>query len=186
MFSILTTLFFVTLRYKYMTIMKKAFQKFTVSRMVEEKIATAEIHLVTAGCWYFFNAQHLYLQISNIERSYFDFICEKMYYNNLILLNPKLREAYIVHYNNLTSSKKKAPSTRSLQRYEAILKKLKLIIRPNKSGAFVYVNPKYAFKGKLSDRLNLMNRLAKMAYNLNDERILAAIIDRPIESILPK
>ncbi len=154
--------------------------------MVGEEIVTAEIHLVTAGCWYFFNAQHLYLQISNIERSYFDFICEKMEYNNRIELNPKLREAYIDHFNNLKSSFQKAPSLRTLQRYETTLKELKMIISPNKSGAFVYVNPKYAFKGTLSNRLNLMKRLAKMAFDLNDTRILAAIIDKPITSILPK
>ena len=183
MFTILTRLFFVTLRYKHTTIMKQAFQKFTVSRKIGEEIATAEIHLVTAGCLYFFNAQHLYLKISNIERSYFDFMCEKMDYNNRIELNPKLRKDYIDHFNKLTSSKK-APSGRTLQRYETALKELNLIINPKKSGALVYVNPKYAFKGKLSDRLNLMNRLAKLA--INDERILAAIIDRPIGTILPK
>lgn len=151
--------------------------------MAGENLTTAEIFLVTAGCCYFFNAQHLYLQLSKIERSYFDFICEKMNYNNLILLNPKLREAYIDHYNKLTSSKK-APSLRTLQKYETKLIELKLFINPIKSGASVYVNPKYAFNGKLSDRLNLIKRLAKMA--LKDERILAAIIDRPIESFLPK
>jgi len=182
-FSILATLLFVTLRYKNMTIMKKAFQKFTVSRMVGEEIATAEIHLVTDGCFYFFNAQHLYLQISNIERSYFDFICENMDYNNRILLNPKLREEYIDHYNKLTSSKK-ALSTRSFQRYEDTFKKLNLIINPSKSGAFVYVNPKYAFKGKLSARPTLMNRLADMAFK--GEIDLSTIIDQPVESIQPK
>jgi len=163
--------------------MKKDFQVFTVYRKVGDKTATAEIHLVTAGCCYYFNAQHLYLQIKNIERSYFDFICEKMEYNNRILLTPKLREEYIYHYNKVTSSQN-APSVRTLQRYEITLRKLKLIIKPIKSGPLAYVNPKYAFKGKLSERLNVMNRLAKLA--LNDERILAAIIDRPVESILPK
>jgi hypothetical protein len=166
-----------------MTIMKKDFQVFTVSRMVGDKTAIAEIHLVTAGCCYFFNAQHLYLQISNIKRSYFDFICEKMDHNNRILLNPKLREEYIYHYNKVTSSQN-APSMRTLQRYEITLRKLKLIIKPIKSGAFVYVNPKYAFKGKLSARPTLMNRLADMAFK--GEIDLSTITDRPIESILPK
>ena len=162
--------------------MKKAFQKFTISRIVGKEIVTAEVHLVTAGCWYFFNAQHLYLQLSTIERSYLEFICEKMDYNNRISLSPKLREEYIDHYNNFSSSKKTL-SIRSFQRYEKTLIELKLIISPKKSGSFAYVNPKYAFKGNLSERLKLIQSLAKLA--INDEKIFTAIIDKPIASILP-
>jgi hypothetical protein len=110
-------------------------------------------------------------------------MCEKMDYNNRIELNPKLRKDYIDHFNKLTSSKK-APSGRTLQRYETALKELNLIINPKKSGALVYVNPKYAFKGKLSARPTLMNRLADMAFK--GEIDLSTIIDQPVESIQPK
>jgi len=157
-------------------------QSFTVSRTVDGKIATAEIHLVANGCFYFFNAQHLYLKISSIERSYFDFMCEKMDYQNRVEINGKLRNGYIKHYNKVTSSKK-APSERTLQRYEDKLKSLNLIISINEPGALCFINPKYVFRGTLTARWNLMNKLADMAFRGAID--LSAIIDRPVDSIKP-
>lgn len=158
-------------------------QKFTVSKMVDNKLVTEEISLVTNGCFYFFNAQHLYLELSPNERSYFDFMCEKMDYENRILLNCRFRRNFIKHFNSITSSKD-APSEHDLKLFEIKLKSLKLVIQVVNLTAVHMVNPKYVFAGNLTQRKKLLEKLAEMA--LNGDIDLTTIIDRSIDKIKPK
>ena len=92
--------------------MEKLKQVYTLPIVDGTSIRKEEIPLVTDGCYYFFNGQHLYLKINNVERCYFDYLCENMDYKNRIHLESWLRKKFIVHFNRLTSSKK-APSTQA-------------------------------------------------------------------------
>lgn len=154
--------------------------KFTVRIDTDQQIVTREILVETNGCYYFFNAQHLYLQLSSIERSYFDFMCEKMDYRNRILLNRKFREEFKKLYNNITSTKD-APVERTLQRYEKKLIKLKLVIKIKGKGFIHYINPKYATKETFTGRKKIFQNLSDMAFA--GEIDLSTIIDLPIDKI---
>lgn len=156
--------------------------KFTVRRNIDQQIVRREIKVETNGCYYFFNAQHLYLQLSSLEHSYFDFMCEKMDYGNQILLNSKFREVFKEHYNKITSTTD-APIERTLQRYEKKLIMLKLVISVKGKGFIHYVNPKYATKVTPTDRKKIFLNLEEMAFA--GEINLSTIIDLPIDKIKP-
>ena len=157
-------------------------QKIIISKNVDQQIVTEEIYLVTKACSYFFNAQHIYLKLSSIERSYFDYMCESMDYENRILLNPIFRKKYTIHYNKITSSKN-APSEHTLRRYESKLISTNLVIKVKKNAGVHYVNPKYVINGTISQRKKILLKLADKA--LSNEIDLSTIIDRPVDKIQP-
>jgi len=157
-------------------------QKITVFRNVDQQIVTEEILLVTKGCFYFFNAQHIFLRLSSFERSYFDFMCENMDYENRIFLDLNFRKRYIKHFNKITSSKD-ALSEETLHDFEDKLKTNKLIISVRKQRGVHYVNPKYATKENITQRKKILQKLADMA--LSNEIDLSTIIDRPVDKIKP-
>jgi hypothetical protein len=173
-------MYFVSLGYVNTTNMKS--QKIIVYRKVGQQLASAEIYFETNGYFHFFNAQHLYFKLSNYERAYFDYMCEKMDFSNRVNLNAEFRKKFEDHINRITSSNK-APSERTLQRYEVKLLFLKLLISNKKMAAAVFVNPKYVMNGTLSERKKLLEKLADMA--LEGDIDLSTIIDRPIDSIQP-
>lgn len=155
-------------------------QVINVSRRVGDEIVTVAVPFVSDGYFYFFNAQHIFLKLSAVERSYFDYISETMNLSNRIILNLKLRKKYILHYNRITSSQD-SPSARTLQGFEKKLKSLKLIIAVRGQGALHYVNAKYVSKGTLSQRRKVLLQLADLAFAGDIDP--TAIIDRPIDEI---
>jgi hypothetical protein len=157
--------------------------KFIVSHIIDQEVVKKEISVVTEGCYYYFNAQHIYLQLSTIERSYFDFISEKMDYEHRISLNAIFRKEYIIHYNKITSSKD-APTEATLHTYEKKLIALHLIISINGQRVIHYVNPKYVTKGTATQRKKKLQELSDMASK--GEIDLSTIINRLIVDNQPK
>ena len=137
-------------------------REFTVSKVVDQKTVTEVVSVVTEGCYYFFNAQHLYFQLTAIERSYFDFMCEKMDYEYRIGISNVFRKEYIEHYYKITSLSN-APSETDLRTFEKKLIALKLVINLKGQSIQHIVNPKYVMKGKLTQRKNKLQELSDMA-----------------------
>lgn len=137
---------------------------------------------VNEGCTYFFNAQHKYAQLKGYERAYFDYICEHMNARNLINLRPALREEFLAFYERVTNVKS-IRSKRSLQQAEVKFKELHLVFLDPVHKKLHYVNPKHVYKGTLTERSKLLNRLA--ALTSSDPNIFKAIADVPFDSVVP-
>ncbi len=157
-------------------------QKVKISRMINNQLVTDEISLVSEGCFYYFNAQHLFVKLSPKERSYFDFMCEKMDYDQRILLDNKFRKRFIRHISNITSSND-APSMDTLRTNEKHMVDLKLVISVKNQGALHYVNPKYVCNGSPSKRKKVIQKLAELA--LKGTIDLSTILDRPVDVMQP-
>lgn len=145
------------------------------------KVIKREISFVNEGCVYFFNAQHIFLKLTTIERCYFDFLAEQMDYENRIDLGVLTRKRFISFYNIITSTKD-APLPYRLRLFEKKFKELKLLIELQGKGHLHYVNPKYVFKGKLPERKKILQHLTELGIqgNLN----LLALLDRPLSEIM--
>ena len=141
-------------------------------------LSTKEVNQVTEGCTYFFNSQHIFLKLTTKERSYFDFICENMDWNNRIVLDKGIRTKYIKFYNKITSSKT-CSSIRTLQRYENNLIECGLVMKYGNS--ICIVNPRYVYKGNLTSRNKLIKELLGLAQS--NKIKLQPLLNFPKESI---
>lgn len=108
------------------------------------------------GCRYYFNAQHLYLELSAKERCLFDYCCEHMLQeNNNILLDNHFKQGFIDFVKGITSNKvviKMDFVTKAVSK----LKELGLITDVHDTRGFYMVNPKYAYKGAEKNRKELL------------------------------
>ena len=86
------------------------------------------IKFVKSSCRYYFNAQHLFLELSASARTFFDYLCERMNStNNFIHIDAKEREKFKIHIENITKGSE-SPSKSSIASYINKLSKLGLII----------------------------------------------------------
>ncbi len=121
------------------------------------------------SCNYYFNAQHIYLELSNKERCFFDFLCEKMDDSNRVLIDASLKLSYKEFIKLITSDKIKI-SIRSLDRFTIKINDSKLILKVANTKLY-YVNPKYASRlsnlkrAKLIKKLLLGNKLTEEEKN---------------------
>ena len=109
------------------------------------------------GCMYYFNAQHIYLNLNNKERCFFDFLCEKMDDTNGVTIDSNLKSSFIEFIEEITSNKKSI-GIETVREYAKKLNKLKLILKVANSN-FYYVNPKYVFKESIDKRKKLLKKL---------------------------
>jgi len=137
---------------------------------------------VNEGCTYFFNAQHKYAQLKGYERAYFDYICEHMNARNQIKLRPDLRGEFLAFYEKVTNVKS-IRSKRSLQQAEVKFKELHLVFLDPVDKKLYYVNPKHVYKGTLTERSKLLNRLATLTFS--NPNVFKAIADVPFDSVVP-
>jgi len=148
----------------------------------ENQIVNIEVKYVNEGCTHFFNTQHLYLQLSPLERCYFEFLCERMDPFNRIDIVPTHRKEFVSHFKKLTDQK--PPDSRSITSIEKKLRDLKLLLKVKGQGSLHFVNPKYVFKGNQTKRKKAILKIADHA--MMDEIEIASIIDRPLNRILPQ
>lgn len=145
-----------------------------------DQIIDIQSNYVNEGCMHFFNAQHLYLKLTTIERCYFDYICERMDYYNRIDISPVLRSSFFDHFQKLTDER--PPSIKSLTDCEKKLRELKLLLKIKNNGKLHFVNPKYVTKGKEAHRKKALILIAE--YSLNGEAEINSIIDRPLANMI--
>ena len=118
------------------------------------------IKFVKSSCRYYFNAQHLFLELSSSARSFFDYLCERMIStNNFIHIDAKEREDFKIHIENITNGSE-SPSKSSIASYINKLSKLGLIILCGSTKSCFYcINPKYIFKGTENQRIAILKEL---------------------------
>lgn len=119
-----------------------------------------KLKFVNSGVTLFFNAQHLLIQLHPHERSFYDYLCEKMKQSdNSVKLDTTLKEDFIQNISKITSNKSN-PSLKSVTKYQKRLVSLGLLIlQGNKLSDLYYVNPKYVFKGTQNQRTTSLTNL---------------------------
>lgn len=153
------------------------YQYFVAKRNINQQVVSEKIPLITNGCLYFFNARHIYLKLTNIERIYFDYMCENMDYDNRVLLDKNFRLAFNDHVRDISSTKN-VYNQKNLRNYEKNLSANKLIIKVIDKPKLYYVNPKYVAKSR-DQRRKVLDRLSDLG--LTEEIDLRAIINKPID-----
>jgi len=143
--------------------------------LVEHKIA-----FVNEGCINFFNAQHKLIQLKQVERAYFDFMCEKMNVRNKIALNPDFRKKFLLFCKDILKLEK-VQSERTLLSTETKMRNLSLIFKDPSNKQLHYVNPKHVFKGTITQRGKLLKDLGKIAFS--NEFVAKAITNVALDTI---
>jgi hypothetical protein len=118
------------------------------------------IKFVKSSCRYYFNAQHLFLELSASARAFFDYLCERMNStNNYIYIDAKERGKFKMHIEKITNGTQ-SPSTSSIASYINKLSELGLIILcGSPRSCFYCINPKYVFKGTENQRIAILKDL---------------------------
>ena len=137
------------------------------------------LHYKNVGCKYYFCSQHIMYGLNNKERSFFDFLCEKMQErDNSILIDRKLKDDYL---NFITTILPQAPRS-SISILDKAIKKFvekKLIFLLGKSKGYYTVNPKYVFKGSESSRKIFVSTLIESRRNTGLE--IDFLLNLPVE-----
>jgi hypothetical protein len=129
-----------------------------------ERLVRKSISFVTEGYTCFFNAQHLFLQLDNIERCFFDHLCEIMDGdNNRVYIVKEVKEAFAMLVKEISNGSVLV-SVQSLPNVVKKLKSLGLIIAADTGRAYYVVNPKYVFKGTVTKRKWLLKNLIEQRF----------------------
>jgi hypothetical protein len=147
----------------------------------EGSLVNRKVRVVNEGCYLFFNAQHLLIQLGREARAFFDYLCERMRTDtNSILINKALKRDFIEHIGRLTGGSVQ-PSPNSLNRYVSVLKSLGLLVLDmNSQRGFYYVSPKYVYKGSKKGRLELLEKMIRE--RVNKKLSLKGLIDSSEEN----
>lgn len=152
----------------------------TIYKVDTGTLVANKVAFVNDGCTYFFNAQHKFIQLKTLERVYFDFICEKMNSRNKIELNPVFRKQFLSFCKEVFN-KEGVRTERSLLNTELKLINLALIFKDPINKKLNYVNPKYVFKGTLTERGKLLNSLARLS--ISHEYIAKVLLNVEFDSL---
>lgn len=137
--------------------------------------------LVSNGYTLYFNAQHHLVKLNNKERALFDFLCERVaIQNNDIYIDRTLKLEFIELITSITSTKVKLTED-MVNNYIQKLNDMGLILRGATMARYT-VNPKYAFRGTIKDRVSCLGNLieARIAAKLP----IAALINESEEEFL--
>jgi hypothetical protein len=149
---------------------------------VQVELANKEVHsikFVKSSCRYYFNAQHLYLELSATVRTFFDYLCERMNStNNYIYLNAEERNKFKLHIEKITNGNL-SPSKSSIASYITKLSELGLIILcGSPKSCFYCINPKYVFKGTENQRIAILKNLIE--YRSKQKLTINMLINKAI------
>lgn len=153
-----------------------------VMKLEDDMLFSAEVHFVEKSVRLYFNAQHKLIHLKQLQRVYFDFMCEKMNSRNEIKLAPSFREEFISFCERVLG-KESVRSPRTLIEAEGQMKELNLIFKVPEMSGLWYVNPKHVFKGTETARTKLLEHLG--AQSSVYPYIRAAILNVPDSELTP-
>jgi hypothetical protein len=139
------------------------------------------LHYKSTGCKYFFCAQHLFISMSNKERSFFDYLCEQMDTDNAILINRELKEAYIAFMTKICKEEVKI-TIGILDKALAKFKDKKMLMNLGGGAGYYLVNPRYAYRGKEADRMRLIKKVIQN--RMMDGLPIDALIDVSVDKFM--
>lgn len=138
------------------------------------------IQFVNEGTRFFFNQQHLLLELERGERALYDFLAETMDSENNFYLNSDLRSDFKNRISTVTS-KKRTYSKYSVDQYLVTLVTLGLVLKTIRKGLYT-INPRYAFNGTETIRKSLLKKMieTRMVQKLPIDKL----IDTPLDYFL--
>jgi hypothetical protein len=139
------------------------------------------LHYKSTGCKYFFCAQHLFISLSNKERSFFDFLCEHMDPDNAILINRDLKEDYMAFMTKICKENINI-TTGILDKALAKLKDKKMLLNLGGGAGYYLVNPRYVYRGTEADRMRLIKKVIQN--RMMDGLPLEGLIDVSVDTFL--
>ena len=136
------------------------------------------LHYKSTGCKYFFCAQHLFISMSNKERSFFDYLCEQMDDDNAILVNKDLKEAYISFITKICKEELRI-TTGIIDKALAKFKDKKMLLSLGGGAGYYLVNPRYVYRGKEADRMRLIKKVIqnRIMEGLSIEALIDVSVD---------
>lgn len=135
------------------------------------------IQYKSAGCKFYFNAQQIFLTLNPIDRSFFDYLCEKSDAKNRVNVDNNFKADYVKFITRITGGKKKVKEE-NLGKVIGKLKKQGLIFYVNsKKNGYFCVNPKYVFKGPENSRKKLLMDI--VSFRVSNKLPVNMLIDIP-------
>jgi hypothetical protein len=135
------------------------------------------------GCKYYFNAQHIFIELSSKDRSFFDYLCENMDNKNRVIVDVHFKQEYINFMNEILGK----DSGIKVSGIDQTLKKLKLlglIFLVNDTRSYFNVNPRYVFQGTELARTKLLRDLIQNRFNAGLD--IGMLLDISIDEFLGK
>ena len=85
--------------------MKKSKQGYSSVRVKvyaeKGRVIDRYVRFKNTGCKYFFNAQHLFINLSSKDRSFFDYLCEKMDSKNRVVVDVHFKKEYLLFMDEI-------------------------------------------------------------------------------------
>ena len=134
------------------------------------------VSFIDDGCIYLFNSQHVFLELDKIQRCFFDFLCEKMSFDNTIHIDGDLKSLFVAFLDKITGGKKKI-TTRTISNYVKILIDKKLLIEATNFKMLYIINAKYVYKGSKKNRKKILQTLLKNPNKYGSDNY--ALLDLP-------
>lgn len=167
--------------------MKKSKQGYSSVRIKvyaeKGRVIDRYVRFKNTGCKYFFNAQHLFINLSSKDRSFFDYLCEKMDSKNRVVVDVHFKKEYLLFMDEILGKNCGIKITG----IDKTLKKLKLfglIFMVNDTRSYFNVNPRYVFKGTETARTKLLRELIQNRFNAGMD--IDMLLDIPVDEFLGK
>jgi hypothetical protein len=128
----------------------------------------------------YFNNQHLLLSLTTKEISFLIYLTENMRANdNSIIIDSHLKAAYILLVFTVSNCEVELSSS-SLDKFLRKFKNLGyVILKGSAKSSYYFINPKYFFKGRESDRIRLLEKI--ISDKLEKGESIEHLINQPVE-----
>lgn len=145
-----------------------------IAKDPQHKKVDRTVQFKSSGYKIYFNAQHIFIKLTSLERSFFDFLCEIMETDNTTFIDVDLKRDYVKFMGEITGKKTKI----IYSWIGASIKKLKtlgLIFSVDGGRSYYQVNPKYVFAGTEKARKSLLKDI--LEHRIRKELPLTMLID---------
>jgi hypothetical protein len=159
--------------------MKKSKDYSTVQLTIDAesgRVLDHTVRLKKTGYKSYFNAQHIYFQLNNLERSFFEYLIEKADENALVYVIKPLKLEYIDFIGKVIGTSKQIKLA-SLDQITPKLKKLGLLIPLQETHGMYFINPKYVYKGSEKGRVTAFNNI--LDHCLLNKLPISMLVDTP-------
>jgi hypothetical protein len=155
---------------------KKSYLTYTtisINIAAEGKENKQHLKFVKDGCRFFFNSQHILWQLTRAERSFFDYICERMDVRNGVVVDEGFRLDYCSFVSKVTGGSGSVTASYVKKLIKPLVMHGLLLENGERTGFYI-VNPKYAFAGPEVKRKKILAELIlkRVRYGLEVDKLL--------------
>jgi len=141
---------------------------------IQPNKAITIVRFVTSNHKIYHCAQHHFLKLKPIDRSFYDYLCEHMTQENRVTISSTFIQGYIDFLKKITSNLKEV-SASTISRAMKTLVEEGLLIKGRGNSALYFVNPKYASKVSDTKRKDVIRKIVSM--QLQNGLSIAPLLD---------